>query len=185
MVEEESDDVEAVVKLLELNDSINTTIQRYNLVQKGDIDAARAIPPVSSASATSLASKPSSSTPVEDSLIDLGGDLNGQSAPAASASNSKSLQDDLLGLSIDDPNGSIGPGGGIALGFGANTSKLSEGCRLPEMGKLSACRYPRATSTLFYASRRQCQHRGPAEFTPIVITIATAGSKLCGFRWIV
>ncbi|KAI5817502.1 VHS domain-containing protein [Pyronema omphalodes] len=124
MVEEESDDAEAVVKLLELNDAINTIIEKYMLVKKGDINGARALPNVSPYPAASSAAKPSQ----EDSLIDLLGDepTNGSGAVASSStpgpSNSTLLQDDLLGLSIDDPSATIGQGGGIALGFGANTN---------------------------------------------------------------
>jgi hypothetical protein len=123
MVEEESDDAEAVVKLLELNDVINTTLERYNLVKKGNLDAAKALPLTPARTVTTAApASASSSAPVEDSLIDLGGDSNGQSAQSGPSGNNGSLQDDLLGLSIDDPNASIGAGGGIALGFGANSS---------------------------------------------------------------
>jgi ADP-ribosylation factor-binding protein GGA len=117
MVEEESDDTEAVVKLLELNDVINTMVEKYNLTKKGEYAAARALPPIAS-------NPPPAYTPTitEDSLIDLGGDTPNGSLPPTGASSASALQEDLLGLSIDDPNGSIGVGGGIALGFGANTS---------------------------------------------------------------
>ena len=43
MCEEESDDQEAVAKLLEINDSIHRTIERYRLIKKGDVDAASKI----------------------------------------------------------------------------------------------------------------------------------------------
>ncbi|CCX33237.1 Similar to Probable ADP-ribosylation factor-binding protein C25H2.16c; acc. no. P87157 [Pyronema omphalodes CBS 100304] len=128
MVEEESDDADAVVKLLELNDAINTIIEKYMLVKKGDINGARALPNVSPYPAASSAAKPAQ----EDSLIDLLGDepMNGSGAAASSStpgpSNSALLQDDLLGLSIDDPSATISQGGGIALGFGANTSKTPD-----------------------------------------------------------
>src|SRR5688500_6464108 len=126
MVEEESDDAEAVVKLLELNDIINTILEKYILVKKGDLNAARALPTVANAPQGPPAASSSASAAQEDSLIDLGGDLGGSangSAQAAGPSNTaSSLQDDLLGLSIDDPNASIGQGGGISLGFGENTS---------------------------------------------------------------
>lgn len=127
MVEEESDDVEAVVKLLELNDIINTIVEKYTLIKKGDINAARALPTVAPHPTSSGTAKPAPAPVVEDSLIDLGGDMetNGSSSSAPRSTGGSSLQDDLLGLSIDDPNGSIGNGGGIALGFGANTSMNS------------------------------------------------------------
>ena len=120
MVEEESDDTEAVVKLLELNDVINNVVDKYNLVRKGDLAAAKALPAVEFSSDGAAAQASSSATEV--SLIDLGGDVdaNGSNPPPYSGgSNVSSLQEDLLGLSMDEP---VGPGGGIALGFGANTS---------------------------------------------------------------
>lgn len=122
MIEEESDDHEAVVKLLELNDIINTTVERYNLVRKGDLDAARALPLTSGASpSASQGAPPPPSAATELSLIDLEDNANGgPSAPAGGKSGS--LEDDLLGLSFQD-NNAFGQGGGIALGFGANTGK--------------------------------------------------------------
>ena len=44
MCEEESEDHEAVAKLLEINDSIHRTIERYKLFKKGDIEGANKIP---------------------------------------------------------------------------------------------------------------------------------------------
>lgn len=44
MCEEESDDAEAVDKLLSINDSIHRTIERYRLFQQGNYDAASRIP---------------------------------------------------------------------------------------------------------------------------------------------
>ena len=43
MCEEESDDHEAVAKLLEINDSIHRTVERYKLMKKGDVDGAAKI----------------------------------------------------------------------------------------------------------------------------------------------
>ena len=40
MCEEESDDHEAVAKLLEINDSIHRTLQRYKLMKAGDMNGA-------------------------------------------------------------------------------------------------------------------------------------------------
>ncbi|KAF8423879.1 VHS domain-containing protein [Tirmania nivea] len=121
MVEEESEDAAAVVKLLELNDIINTTIERYNLIRKGDYSAAAALPPQ-----PSISPGPSSmSIPRqhEVSLIDFDGD-NGNSSSSAPSTRP---EDDLLGLAFGDSgSGSssdiFGTGGGIALGFGANTN---------------------------------------------------------------
>jgi len=120
MCEEESDDSEAVAKLLEINDSIHRTIERYKLIKKGDLDAALRIPKGTLGTSTGV----SKTAGNELSLIDFGRDepapglsANGE---GASAQKTASLQDDLLGLSVQDE--SYGQGGGIALGFGANTS---------------------------------------------------------------
>jgi hypothetical protein len=118
MCEEESDDHEAVAKLLEINDSIHRTVERYKLLKKGDIDGAQQIakgapPPTSSGK----------SAATELSLIDFDdADANGSAASQA-APKTAAVEDDLLGLSIAD-SGSFGQAGGIALGFGANTSML-------------------------------------------------------------
>ena len=121
MCEEESEDAEAVNKLLEINDSIHRTIERYKLIKQGDIDAASKIPRGTLGTSTGV----SKNADNELSLIDFGGD-EPSSAPSIStnggnASKTESLEDDLLGLSMQD--NAYGQGGGIALAFGANTSK--------------------------------------------------------------
>ncbi|KAI9786528.1 MAG: hypothetical protein M1816_007910 [Peltula sp. TS41687] len=119
MCEEESEDTEAVAKLFEINDSIHRTLERFKLVKKGDYDAAAKIPKGTLGTSTGV----SKTADNELSLIDLGGDsepsLNGtnnSTAKAAKAANPKagSLDDDLLGLSLDDST--YGQGGGITLG---------------------------------------------------------------------
>ncbi|RGP68299.1 putative arf-binding [Fusarium sporotrichioides] len=124
MCEEESDDHEAVAKLLEINDSIHRTAERYKLMKKGDMEAAAKVaagapPPSSSGTAAA-----SSSAANELSLIDFDADAsNGaQSGNApASAPSAGGLENDLLGLDIGGgESGNFGQGGGIALGFGAN-----------------------------------------------------------------
>ncbi|KAL7275614.1 ARF-binding protein [Rhizina undulata] len=132
MVEEESHDPEAVVKLLDLNDVINTTIERYQLVKKGDLEAARKLPPTATVSPPAHSEPSTSSAAAEISLIDLDNDTNGGAGAAAAAksvspsfaaANTGSLEDDLLGLSFNNSNAYVQPqqSGGIALGFGANT----------------------------------------------------------------
>ncbi|KHE80985.1 VHS-domain-containing protein [Neurospora crassa] len=124
MCEEESDDHEAVAKLLEINDSIHRTVERYRLLKKGDIEGAKALAsgaPVASTSNGS-GSGAGKSAAQELSLIDFdaepsGGDSTSQSAPQGG----NSLDNDLLGLSLGETS-SYGQGGGIALGFGANTN---------------------------------------------------------------
>lgn len=124
MCEEESDDQEAVAKLFEINDSIHRTIERYKLIRKGDVDGASKIPQGTLGTSTGV----SKTADNELSLIDFSGDPE----PTASASGNvdgssepkgASLQDDLLGLSVQDQD--YGQGGGIALGFGANSSNES------------------------------------------------------------
>ena len=112
MCEEESDDPEAVNKLLEINDSIHRTIERYKLVKKGDLDAASRIPKGTLGTTTGVSTNANN----ELSLIDFDPepqpDANGNESAPAQGGNS--LENDLLGLSL----GEQGPpqGGGIALG---------------------------------------------------------------------
>lgn len=112
MCEEESDDPEAVHKLLEINDSIHRTIERYKLVKKGDLDAASRIPKGTLGTTTGVSTNANN----ELSLIDFDPepqpDSNGNEATPAQGGNS--LENDLLGLSL----GEQGPpqGGGISLG---------------------------------------------------------------------
>lgn len=122
MCEEESDDQEAVAKLLEINDSIHRTIERYKLVKKGDLDAASKIPKGTLGTSTGV----SRTADNELSLIDLGGDpepstAGGDLLQAGGPAKTDSFEADLLGLSMQDQT--YGQGGGIALGFGANTSE--------------------------------------------------------------
>lgn len=122
MCEEESDDSEAVAKLLEINDSIHRTIERYKLVKKGDLDAASKIPKGTLGTSTGV----SKTADNELSLIDFDGDSEPSAGAGASQNvggkqKSESLEDDLLGLSFQDKD--YGQSGGIALGFGANTSE--------------------------------------------------------------
>ena len=122
MCEEESDDQEAVAKLFEINDSIHRTIERYKLIKKGDVDGASRIPQGTLGTSTGV----SKTADNELSLIDFGGDPEPTASASANMNGSSeqkgaSLQDDLLGLSVQDQD--YGQGGGIALGFGANSSK--------------------------------------------------------------
>ncbi|CAK7197798.1 ARF-binding protein [Sporothrix eucalyptigena] len=132
MCEEESDDHEAVARLLEINDSIHRTVERYKLLKKGDVEGAHKLAqgaPISTASKTSAVQ--------ELSLIDFDGDGVSSSDPqatdgghlassssAAPASKSTGIENDLLGLSFNEPVTGYGQSapGGIALGFGANNN---------------------------------------------------------------
>ena len=121
MCEEESDDQEAVAKLFEINDSIHRTIERYKLVKKGDIDGAARIPKGTLGTSTGVGK----TADHELSLIDFGGELDSSSNGTAQGNEGSSqgtgaVEDDLLGLSMNDS--SYGQSGGIALGLGANSS---------------------------------------------------------------
>lgn len=121
MCEEESDDHEAVAKLLEINDSIHRTIERYKLIKKGDLEGASKIPKGTLGTSGAGVTKGPNN---ELSLIDLGGPEDSISAPtsntAAATSNptSTSIADDLLGLSMDDNStpGAISLGGSNGYG---------------------------------------------------------------------
>ncbi|KAF8860723.1 VHS-domain-containing protein [Acephala macrosclerotiorum] len=120
MCEEESDDHEAVAKLLEINDSIHRTVERYKLMKKGDVDAAAKIAKGTLGTSTGVGKNASN----ELSLIDFDppeaeASTNGSNSAAAPPSSSGGLEDDLLGLSMGE---SYGQGGGISLGFGSNTN---------------------------------------------------------------
>jgi ADP-ribosylation factor-binding protein GGA len=117
MCEEESDDHEAVAKLLEINDSIHRTVERYKLMKKGDVEAASKIAKGTLGTSTGV----SKNADNELSLIDFDGEVeaNGNNANT-SGQQPGGLEDDLLGLSMGDST--FGQGGGISLGFGANTS---------------------------------------------------------------
>ncbi|KAI7012691.1 hypothetical protein KC366_g16365, partial [Hortaea werneckii] len=144
MCEEESDDTEAVAKLLEINDSIHRTIQRYRLVKNGDIEGANAIPKGTlGVSGAGVKKGPDN----ELSLIDFGGpdEAGAESSqqPAATASadlmageaeqpagsaapqpKGNALEDDLLGLSMG--GGDFGSGGGISLGAPTNGASSAD-----------------------------------------------------------
>ena len=121
MCQEESDDQEAVNKLLQINDSIHRTIDRYKLVRKGDLEGASKIEKGTVGISTGVGKNADN----ELSLIDFDADV--QSNPAVETSSDsappkgESLEEDLLGLSFQDKP--FGQTGGIALGFGANASK--------------------------------------------------------------
>ncbi|KAF5136748.1 ADP-ribosylation factor-binding protein GGA2 [Metarhizium anisopliae] len=131
MCEEESDDHDAVARLLEINDSIHRTVERYKLIKKGDVEGAAKIA-AGSLIPSGPAKMPSSSGDAanELSLIDFDADAandgngigNNQNngAPAGSTSQASGLENDLLGLDIGSSSSNFGQGGNIVLGFGAN-----------------------------------------------------------------
>lgn len=133
MCEEESEDHEAVARLLEINDSIHRTVERYKLMKKGDMEAAAkvasgAAPPVSSGHAAN-----------ELSLIDFDGEGGHDASQSNGTSTSNfsqagGLENDLLGLDIGGSSSSaFGQGGNISLGFGANSSKFEQSWRFDSL----------------------------------------------------
>ena len=130
MCEEESDDAEAVAKLLEINDSIHRTIERYKLMKAGDIEGANKIEKGTLGTTTGVGKNAAN----ELSLIDFdpetptappggsasGFGTNGSLLDAGLMSSNaqakpKTVEDDLLGLSLDDP-------GTGAISLGPSTS---------------------------------------------------------------
>lgn len=114
MCEEESDDHEAVAKLFEINDSIHRTLERYQLVKKGDLQGAAKIPKGTLGTSGAGIRQGAGG---ELSLIDFGGPEENQDpisssiseSQAAPTSNGNILENDLLGLSMQDgPSISLG-----------------------------------------------------------------------------
>ncbi|KAF2198980.1 VHS-domain-containing protein [Delitschia confertaspora ATCC 74209] len=133
MCEEESDDHEAVAKLLEINDSIHRTIERYRLFKKGDIEGANKIPKGTLGTSGAGVSKGADNTL---NLIDFGDEE--ESAPSSSAAQpiqptpkGNSLEEDLLGLSLGGET--YGQTGNISLGPTNNGSVLGlSGMSVPQ-----------------------------------------------------
>lgn len=113
MCEEESDDHEAVAKLFEINDSIHRTLERYRLIKKGDVEGASKIPKGTLGASGAGVRQGAGG---ELSLIDFGEPedqsdmLSSRSAEGQTAtSNGNSLENDLLGLSMQEgPSISLG-----------------------------------------------------------------------------
>jgi len=117
MCEEESDDSEAVAKLLEINDSIHRTVERYKLIKRGDVEAASKIPKGTLGTSTGVGKNAAN----ELSLIDFDPEPNVENgtSQAATGPRATTVADDLLGLSIEEkPSGQSGV---ISLGFGTNS----------------------------------------------------------------
>ncbi|KAJ9148700.1 VHS domain-containing protein [Pleurostoma richardsiae] len=120
MCEEESDDHEAVAKLLEINDSIHRTVERYKLLKKGDRTGAAKVASGEPVTKGAMVQNVSAN---ELSLIDFDGETEANVTASSSQPGAQipGVENDLLGLSLGD-NSSFGQTGGIALGFGANTN---------------------------------------------------------------
>ncbi|KAL1971494.1 hypothetical protein VTN31DRAFT_2115 [Thermomyces dupontii] len=101
MIDEESEDTEAVEKLKVINDSIRRTIERYKLVKKGDFEGAANIPKGTLGTTTGVSKNANN----ELSLIDFDPEpsSNGGAAEGTTTATTKSsLEEDLLGLSFQD-----------------------------------------------------------------------------------
>ncbi|KAF3491288.1 VHS domain-containing protein [Arthroderma uncinatum] len=119
MCEDESDDNEAVSKLLEINDSIHRTVQRYKLIKAGDVAGASNIPKGTLGTSTGVTKNAAN----ELSLIDFGGEEEQPSTSNGGTSakpSTSTLEGDLLGLSFQDE-----PQGGVALPLGPNDGPSS------------------------------------------------------------
>ena len=144
MCEEESDDAEAVAKLLEINDSIHRTVQRYKLMKAGDVEAATKIPKGTLGTTTGVGKNAAN----ELSLIDFDpeqpatpstGDMLNTSSGAGKPT---TVEDDLLSLSMNDS--AYGQTGGISLG-GTNNGSVLFSTRPPQAANpMSAFSIPSA-----------------------------------------
>lgn len=125
MCEEESDDHEAVAKLLDINDSIHRTVERYKLMKKGDMEgAARVAASGPTPTQTAAAAAPSAGSAANElSLIDFDADAAEANGGSSQVGGTQGIENDLLGLDIGGP-ADFGQGGSISLGFGANQSML-------------------------------------------------------------
>jgi ADP-ribosylation factor-binding protein GGA len=117
MCEEESEDYEAVSKLLEINDSIHRTVERYKLMKKGDVEGASKIAKGTLGTSTGVTKNAEN----ELSLINLDGDgeTDGLSTIVTNQEAGGLENNDLLGLSIGSPSHGQG---GISLGGTTNMS---------------------------------------------------------------
>ncbi|PWY76253.1 VHS-domain-containing protein [Aspergillus heteromorphus CBS 117.55] len=122
MCEEEGDDPEAVHKLLEINDSIHRTIERYRLVKKGDWQAAAQIPKGTLGTTTGVSKNANNQLSLIDFDPEPAPSANGNGNGAAAATGGSALENDLLGLSIDEP---VPAQGGISLGPAVATSSAT------------------------------------------------------------
>ena len=128
MCEEDSEDSEAVAKLLEINDSIHRTVERYKLIKKGDAEGAAKIPKGTLGTSTGVGKNAAN----ELSLIDFDPDTATGEGLEQDCARSKQapLENDLLGLSMDDqPSQNQGS---IALGMGESLS-ISGATSMPSM----------------------------------------------------
>lgn len=144
MCEEESDDAEAVAKLLEINDSIHRTVQRYKLMKAGDVEAATKIPKGTLGTTTGVGKNAAN----ELSLIDFDPEQPASSSTgnivdtSSGSGKATTVEDDLLSLSMDDTT--YGQAGGISLGGANNGSILFSSPPSQAVNPMSAFQTPSA-----------------------------------------
>lgn len=178
MCEEESDDHEAVAKLLEINDSIHRTVERWKLLKKGDIEGANKIAAGAPIPPSQPSGKASSSSAANElSLIDFDAEATEPNGPGGGSGPSQAgVENDLLGLSLEGgSNGTFGQGGGISLGFGNNASKSDPGfspLKAPRL--INTIRYPRSAAALF----------SDAEFDGLEYCTGPHPAPLFAFWWL-
>lgn len=157
MCEEEADDPEAVSKLLEINDSIHRTIERYKLMKKGDFDGASRI------SKGTLGITTGVNANNELSLIDFDPEPGRSAAPAAPtpAHGTSALEDDLLGLSFEDSRAPAARGA-ISLGLGMLFLYLSYlSCLLGTKRTCPLWANPKSIKPAIQSTRFRLQARRP------------------------
>lgn len=133
-------------KLLEINDSIHRTIQRYKLVKTGDFEGATKIPKGTLGTTTGVSKNANN----ELSLIDFDPEpsSNGDAQQPA-AQGSSSIESDLLGLSIDEPI----PSGGISLGQSTYPCRVPFTIQLTNIVKKRAHLFPRYPRLLVHFNK--------------------------------
>ncbi|KAL6703471.1 ARF-binding protein [Coniothyrium glycines] len=135
MCEEDSEDHEAVAKLLEINDSIHRTIERYKLFKKGDMEGANKIPQGTLGRTGAGVSQGPNNTL---NLIDFGDPEPATATPSAessatsqnTAAKGNALEDDLLGLSLSGET--YGQSGSISLGASNGSVLGMSGMPVPQ-----------------------------------------------------
>ncbi|KGO71677.1 Uncharacterized protein PITC_026900 [Penicillium italicum] len=171
MCEEESDDPEAVHKLLEINDSIHRTIERYKLVKKGDLDAASQIPKGTLGTTTGVSKNANN----ELSLIDFDPEPEPSSNgnDAGPSQGGSSLENDLLGLSLGEQGPSLG--GGISLG----SSSKHRGTTFPKAPLLTNIQvnFPSMSASSTPPALSQPQQQAPTAFKPNYDILASMHSS--------
>ncbi|KAF9389998.1 hypothetical protein BGX21_011577, partial [Mortierella sp. AD011] len=112
----EGEDDANMEKMLHINDVINSVIEQYNQVKKGNLVKA-AIPNLSGESDAGSSTAPSRNEPSLIDLVDFGGSDDSPQPAAPAPKTTGNLMDDLMNLSFNDgPPPAWGAAGSINLG---------------------------------------------------------------------